>query len=171
MNMSYEYIDEDRDSIRIEGLAAHGDTYVTICALNGAVRSARIDNSDVPAVAAELLKAAGQESVIIPKAHEEVERLGDELTCGGGPEWAGSSIASNPNWLRNKAANCIAIAEYIENKASHEAEAEKKLQERRDALSFQLNGGGVELLLVPYANRTATMRQAIDRIIELEDGK
>ena len=59
-------------------------------------------------------------------------------------------------------------AQQIAQKAEAEA-AEKKLQERRDALSLQLNGGGAELLRVPYTNRTVTMRQAIDRIIELED--
>lgn len=167
----YQYTDTEGDKLRITTGYVDERIIITCGAQDGNQRGVFVSNADVPTVAAELLKAAGQESAIIPKAHEEVERLGDELTCGGGPEWAGSSIASNPNWLRNKAANCIAIAEYIENKASHEAEAEKKLQERRDALSFQLNGGGVELLRVPYANRTATMRQAIDRIIELEDGK
>lgn len=45
-----------------------------------------------------------------------------------------------------------------------------KLQERRNALSFQLTGEGECGPQIPYAARTAPLRQAIDRIIELEDG-
>ena len=131
-----------------------------------------LDNADVPTVAAELLKAAGHESVIVPKAYEEVVDKGNGLIeCGGGPEIAFGEMSQNPNWLYNRAANYVALAQHIESAAREAAEkaeaeaAEKKLQERRDAVAAELDGGADYDEFHP----TSPFRKAIDRIIELED--
>ncbi|MBP3044856.1 hypothetical protein KKR91_01300 [Arthrobacter jiangjiafuii] len=158
------------DRLEINSAAMREDECFMAVIEKGTSAGIFIPNADVPTVALELLNAAGQESVLVPKAYEEVEQLGDEITCGSGPEAAHARMAMNPNWLRNGAANMIALAEYIESAATREAAekaeaeaAEKKLQERRDALLRDFRAGGAW----DYTSELAQL--AIDRIIELED--
>ena len=120
-----------------------------------------IPNADVPTVAAELLKAAGQEGVFVAKSQEEVVELGKQLECGV----TSVTRTTPPHVMRQWAADYIALAEYIENKAQRETEAATKLQERRDALLSDLQHGYKYEALGTHA----PMRLAIDRIIELED--
>lgn len=170
----YTYTDKDGDALEIVGVEvrpAH-EAFISVslsprCGGNGAVH---IPNDDAPIVALELLKAAGQESVIVPKATGDiVEATPGEYECGDGPERAYGSVSQNPNWLYNKAANYIAIAEYIEFTAAREdaekAEAEateKKLADRRDAIATDLD-------MTHYVHLVTSAALAVDRIIELED--
>ena len=124
-----------------------------------------IPKADIPTVAAELLKTAGHEIALVAKAYSDVvEVTPGEYECGDGPERAYGSVSQNPNWLYNKAANYIAIAEYIEGKAPREAEAEKKLQERRDELAAKFSAN-----TYLYAGLNPIAQAAINYIIE--DGK
>ena len=122
--------------------------------------------ADVPTIAAELLKAARSEATILPKAYEDVRELDEEIACGRGPEAAYGQTSQNPNWLRNRASNYIALADYIENREQREAAVkERKLQERRDALLQEFRAGS------QWDHTSELAQLAIDRIIELEDGK
>ena len=124
-----------------------------------------IPNADVPTLAAELLRAAGQEGVFVPMRPQKVRvNANGVLECGDGTEYANALASSDPTILRNRAANHIALAEYIESKAAREADAEKKLQERRDALATEFSMGAYS-----YEVITPMVKFAIDRIIELED--
>ena len=167
---TYTYTDEDRDTLLIEGFASGNSILVTARGMGGQ-RSVRIPETDVPTVAAELLKAAGQEGVFVASASAEVVDRGDYAECGMGTDYAMAPLAENPDALRTRGLNFIALAAYIESKAQRETEAATKLQERRDALSYQLTGDFDDAPQVPYSNRTVPMRKAIDRIIELEDAQ
>lgn len=165
----YTYTDKDGDKLLIASYQM-GESLVQVEQAGGNW-GIRVANADAPTIAAELLKAAGQEGTFIPKAYEEVERLGDELTCGGIASRVLSPITANPNWLRKKAANCIAIAEYIENKEQRETEAAQKIQERRDAIALYIMRNDDDLPVGDYASLTWYAQKAVDRIIELEDRK
>lgn len=166
---SYEYTDPDGDTVTFS--RAINDGVVVVVSDSATSGVARIEPDDVPTVAAELLKVAGQESVIVAKAYEEVEQLGDDLTCGSGPETAHARMSMNPNWLRNGAANMIAIAEYIENKGKRDAEAAIKLHQRRNAIAREIMRNDDDLPVTDYASLTWYAQKAVDRIIELEDGQ
>lgn len=160
--MSYEYTHTSGSRLLIQVSTYPERTFIKV-----REEPMHIPNADVPTVAAELLKAAGVEATILPKAYEGVEQLGDEITCGSGPEKAYGSMSQNPNWLWNKAANYLALAEYIESKAAREADAEKKLQKRRDAVAAEC-AAGVFDAGVTYDACPDPLRVAIDRIIELD---
>lgn len=129
-----------------------------------------IPNADVPTVAAELLKAAGQESAIVPKSKKEIEDFGHgNLRCG----LTDVGFTSSSEWARDRAAELLALAEYRDAKAAREAAekaeaeaAEKKLQERRDALATELFG--LDLKFDELGPRSGG-RTAIHRIITLQD--
>ena len=127
-----------------------------------------IPNADAPTVAAELLKAAGHEATILPKTGDIVRERTDKFIIGFGQFEASVPRVVNPELVRVWAANYIALAEYIESKAQRETEAEaaKKLQERRDEVKAEL----VKAML-NHTEATDIVRTAIDRIIELEDGQ
>lgn len=135
-----------------------------------------IPKAEAPTVAMEILKVAGQESVTVPTAYSDVvEAAPGEYECGDGPERAYGSAGQNPNWLYHKAANYIAIAEYIESTAAREAAekaeaeaAEKMLQERRDALAIAFSADFTGHSFA-YPELDPVARKAIDAYIELQD--
>ena len=157
---AYTYTDPDGDI-----LAFRADEHVErLIVVAGGAMAVYIPNADVPTVAAELLKAAGQEATILPKTGDIVRERTDKFIIGFGQLEASVPRGVNPELVRVWAANYIALAEYIESEAQRETEAATKLQERRDALvqSFASGGGFF------YAAGTV-LGKAIDRIIELED--
>ena len=161
----YKYTDLDGDTVTFSRAINGGVVVVASDSATSAV--ARIEPTDVPSVAAELLKAAGQEGAFVPKAKDEVrmDRTFPTIaSCGYGPSLVHVAGGSDPIELGTTAANYIAIAEYIESKATREADAEKKLQERRDALATEFSMGAYS-----YEVITPMVKFAIDRIIELED--
>ena len=156
---AYTYTDPDGDI-----LAFRADEHVErlIVVADGAM-AVYIPNADVPTVAAELLKAAGQEATILPKTIAEVQEFANgQLICG----WVTLSAEKTPTWMREVAANYIALAEYIESKAQRETEAATKLQERRDAIAAKLDQDGRGYT---YATISFPAQNIIDRLIELED--
>lgn len=133
-----------------------------------------IANEDAPAVATELLKAAGIEATILPKTTAEVQvdaGFKDSIFCGTSPHVIHGTSNEDPHDLRTIAANYIALAEYIESKAQREADAEKKLQERRNKIARDIGERYDGVPAGSYHTGTWRERVAIDRIIELEDGK
>lgn len=134
-----------------------------------------IPAADVPTVALELLKAAGQESVIVPKVESPVRPSGsggELIECGHGARKVTVHREDSADKLREKAANYIALAEYVESAAAREAAekaeaeaAEKKLQERRNTLLSAI-GHGYEYEALGL---NAPMRKAVDLIIQLKD--
>lgn len=163
---TYEYTDSIGDKLRISSNGYGGATLVAEGKSSLRRKTILIKHEDAPTVAAELLKAAGQESVIVAKSAAGVRGLSHgELECGG----VITNADSEPEDLRATAAECvqlaaswIALAEYIEGKASREAEAEKKLQERRDALTAAYGWSYWEVLSPPS-------QKFIDDYLELED--
>lgn len=168
---SYEYTHTSGSSLLIRD-SSYPDRILLRVGFNNSKEGMHIPSADVPTVALELLKAAGQESVIVPKAYEEVVDKGNgRIECGGGPESAFGEMSMNPNWLYNRAANYVALAQYIEGAPAREAAekaeaeaAEKKLQERRDALAKELSEDRRT-----YSETSLTAQAAINHIIELED--
>lgn len=150
----FKHADDSGDTLQFSG-NSHGvliesDPYVSI------------PNADVPTVALELLKAAGQEVTILPKTTKPVvERPHNQVRCGVSV----TNAETDPTELREWAAGMVAIAEYIENKAQRETEVEKKLQERRDALAERFTGNEGAL----YGQCLYGTKQAIDAYIALED--
>lgn len=51
---------------------------------------------------------------IVYPPYEPVRRDGPLVSCGSGPEEVIGSRIDNPNWHRNRAANCIAVAKWLE---------------------------------------------------------
>ena len=153
---TYEYKHEGR-RFTADTAAMKDAVFVTAQPVNVTLHGMRIPNADVPTVAAELLKAAGQESVIVPKSSSKVMIEADLLRCGEAGRVAYVKLNEDPDALRTIAANYIAIAAHIDS-------GEAKLQERRDEVIKYL-GWGNWLIISPSG------RKAIDRIIELEDGK
>lgn len=169
--MSYEYIHP-----------TSGGPNLTICAFDKAearvwVSSNRqpggigsyIPAADVPTVALELLKAAGQESVIVPKVESPVRPSGsggELIECGHGARKVTVHREDSADKLREKAANYIALAESAAaREAAEKAEAEaaeKKLQERRDALAKK--AGHPIYMYAPQNIKTL-----IAQVVELED--
>lgn len=160
----YEYTDSSGDTLTI----ASGPSVVTLIArMRESVGCNYVANADAPTVAAELLKAAGQESVIVAKAADEVRvEAGSVLAVGAAASKVALMADSDPRDLRSIAANYIAIADYIESTTRRETEAAKKLQERRDALVRKFGGGGGS-----YAATDYPLQQAVDAYIELEDAR
>lgn len=110
MNMSFEYTDKSGDTLSISGSPAGA---VLIARMKDSVACNYIAKADAPAVAAELLKAAGHDN-----------------------------LADLVGW----------------------ESAEKKLQERRDALAKRFTKG-----ICYYESAELSTKAAIDYIIE--DGK
>ena len=65
---------------------------------------------------------SNEEFVTISRAYEDPELLDNgRIECGSGPELASARVSENPNWIRSRAANLIAIAEWIEGAAERNA--------------------------------------------------
>lgn len=156
---TYQYTSGDDLLAAGQSLAQKNTCVMEITDLEGSA-SIYIPNADIPAVAVGLLKAAGQECVIIPK--DPVESIINTVIKAG---------------LIDRFNTAPAIAEYLDGKAAEKKAnaameaaakleaAEKKLQERRDAIKTEL----VKAVL-NCDGPTNIVRTAIDRIIELEDG-
>lgn len=170
----YEYTDKDGRKLSMLDRPSH----IQVCAITPSGNGAGvfIRKADAPTVAAELLKAAGQESAIVAKSKSEViERPFGQIHCGKVTVHADVDYAS----LLATAADYIAIAEWAkgklaeaQNNADKEAEAEKKLQERRGAVLAALLPEAAKANNLPEPHELSTLcDRAIDRIIALEDGK
>ena len=161
---NYEYTRRTGDLI-IRKSDSPGEVFVWINE-GGQNAAIHVAAGDAATVAAELLKAAGQEGVFVAKSAGEVTpEAGGLLACGAVPLVVCVDSESSPSELRDVAASYIALAEYIEGKAQSEAEAEKKLQGRRDAL---MRAFGYHH---DWERAKPMFRKAIGRIIELEDGQ
>lgn len=69
-------------------------------------------------------------------AYEKViETVNNTIGIGSGPERCVAHIDDNPNWLRNHAANAIALAEYLEDRDTANSEAEREEREQVEALA------------------------------------
>ncbi len=157
----YTYTDPDGDKLHVSPYRSM-ESLVQVD-LYGDNWGIRIPNADVPTVAAELLKAAGQEATILPKSTSVVQEFADgSLRCG----MTDTTSTASVGWARARAAELLALADHIESTAQREADAEKKLQERRDALATELSNGYGD-----YESAADGMQKAIDRIINLIDGK
>lgn len=51
---------------------------------------------------------------LVAPAYEEVENVNTIVSCGGGPERVIGQEWDNPAWWHNRAANCIAVAKWLE---------------------------------------------------------
>jgi hypothetical protein len=114
-------------------------------------------------------------NIVIPRtepADGEVTERDGYAAAGSGPERVSSGIASNPNWLRNRALNLLALADYIENRdailAAKEEEAIKARDKRRDELVDELAPRLIGMGPNWYSNVSVGLQRAVDRIIELE---
>lgn len=175
---TYEYMDSIGDKLRISSNGYGGATLVAEGKSSLRRKTILVEHEDAPTVAAELLKAAGQESVIVPKNSLAVATHHPESTtdtwvthesCGPLSEADYSVVDSSNAWLMARHWISIALkVEQVEGEAESvkaEAEAaETKLQERRDALTQEFSTYPYR-----YDNVSPTARKAIDRIIELED--
>ena len=164
---SYEYSDALQHLLILSGSCMDEAVILTV-ADDATAAGLTIPNADVPTVVAELLKAAGQEATILPKVDApRYEVRGNYLHFQrpDGKEHAIGLYESAEDLTRVAHYNLVA-AEYIENKATREADAKKKLQERRDALAREFTVSGL-----PYSRVGNIAQNAINRIIELEDGK
>lgn len=159
---TYRYTDTSGDTLAISG--AHSSV-VLIARMKDSAACNYIRNEDVPTVAAELLKAAGQEGVFVAKPTDAVTELEDgSLRCGATDMAAHAWVEG----MRHRAAELIAIADYIESKAQRETEAATKLQERRDALAAKFTANS-DAFGTTYNSVVRPVRDAIDAYIALED--
>lgn len=75
----------------------------------------------------------GEPGTWVPAAYDEVAEVADgAIEIGGGPERCVARLGDNPNWLRNHAANSIALAEYLEARDAANAEAELRVAQLAD---------------------------------------
>lgn len=51
---------------------------------------------------------------IVYPAYEQVHLENTIVSCGSGPERVIAQEWDNPNWWHNRAANCIAVAKWLE---------------------------------------------------------
>lgn len=164
------------DTLEINKATVHDDT--VFLAIQESTHSKRdaliyIPNADAPTVAAELLKAAGWEGVFVAAGDMPTYTVrGNYLHFlrPDGKEHAIGTYESAEDLTRVARYNLVA-AEYIENKAQRETEAAKKLQERRNAITREIMRNDDDLPVTDYASLTWYAQKAVDRIIELEDGK
>ena len=177
----YKYTDKDGDTLEF-GTAALGG-FVFVAAFEGAKMSRLlIANEDAPTVAAELLKAAGQEGVFVAApAIGEVTEDGDQLKVNGEGYvrmdrefWEGCNQRETASLERFASTNAItrAILAFYDDKDGREAAAKSQLAERRNRIAAELAMGGHGTgAFIPgaYASARESMQRAIDRIIELED--
>ena len=179
----YKYTDPDGDTVTFSRAINGGVVVVASDSATSGV--ARIEPDDVSSVAAELLKAAGQESVIVPKSSLAVTTHHPDSTtdtwitheaCGPLSE-AGYSVTDSSNsWLMARHWISIALkAEQLEAEAkAAEAAAKSQLAERRNRIAAELAMGeqaGDSYIPGAYASARTSMKRAVDRIIELEDGQ
>lgn len=131
-----------------------------------AANGVRLSREDADAIAYHLTCGYA----FIPRAETcdgevKEDELGVAVSAGSGPEFAVGSTTDNPNWLRNRAINLLAIADYVENRdeilATKEAEATAARNKRRDELAEDIFSAG-------YTDLTAPAKNAINRIIDLE---
>ena len=163
----HTHTDQEGDTLDITNYGPDGQICINV-RQGGGGAAVYVTPADSLMIAAELLKAAGQESVIVPKSKKEIEDFGHgNLRCG----LTDIGFTSSSEWARDRAAELLALAEHRDAAAAREAAekaeaeaAEKKLQERRDAIKTEL----VKALL-NCAGPTDMTQVAINRIIELED--
>lgn len=92
------------------------------------------------------------------RSEETIEDRGGYFICGSGPGECGARPSDNPNWLRNHAANALALADYIELVEREQNTRNKRRDEVAGEFSAVKTYGGQ----LPYTQKL------IDRIIDLE---